>query len=328
MGSPPGDFVTGLTGTHFWDCSGAGCDSTILQPWNPDVYVYASPYAPLDPQDYGGSVYGESLWMTGAPSAQLAELLGPDDSCCGADNNDAVDGIGGGGCGKCVLVRNPSAISPDTTAVVMKKSFCPAGDNSACDLPKLHMGFAVPGFDNLQYSTANICGASGTIITQAESSTCGTWYDTASNAMDGCDCSPIPDTTPQGALLRSGCNLFRTWGWTSGSPDLEYQVVDCPAQFVNVIENAFTESGPASLSYPPPPPSQSAALSGGAVGGIVVGCSFAILCAIVGIALARRPTSSGTNSSGGSASETKEVQIARGGFVPNWSQTPGLQRET
>ena len=39
-------------------------------------------------------------------------LLGSDDGCCGADNNDG----GVGGCGKCLLLTNPSATNAGWTA--------------------------------------------------------------------------------------------------------------------------------------------------------------------------------------------------------------------
>ena len=65
---PPGEWKHDppLKATHFWDCSGGGCDAATLQPWNEDVYRYAPLYAPLDPSKYGGSMYGERMWMTGA----------------------------------------------------------------------------------------------------------------------------------------------------------------------------------------------------------------------------------------------------------------------
>ena len=90
-----------ITGTHFWDCNGAACDSATLQPWNPNVYRYTAQYAPLNPNDYGGSVYGENIWMTGATSDDLSAIMGEctgvDDGCCGVDGTR-------GGCGKCLLV--------------------------------------------------------------------------------------------------------------------------------------------------------------------------------------------------------------------------------
>ena len=44
---------------------------------------YAPYYAPMDPADFGGAAYGESLWLTGAASDGLSALLGADDGCCG-----------------------------------------------------------------------------------------------------------------------------------------------------------------------------------------------------------------------------------------------------
>ena len=61
---------------------------------------------------HGGATYGESLWMTGAASDSLTALLGADAPGLGSDNTD-----GGGGCGKCLLVRNPTALQSEMTAV-------------------------------------------------------------------------------------------------------------------------------------------------------------------------------------------------------------------
>ena len=111
-----------LTATHFWDCNGAGCDSRTLDPWDERKYAYASQYAPKDPNDHGGaSSYGEMLWLTGAASDSLSTLLAPDAGCCGSDPD------GGGGCGKCVLVTNPSAVKSEWKAIAMKKNRCPPG---------------------------------------------------------------------------------------------------------------------------------------------------------------------------------------------------------
>ena len=74
-------------------------------------------YAPLDPVNHGGAKYGEKLWMTGAASDTLSAMLGPNDGCCGVDDI--------GGCGKCLLVTNPTAVNKDWSAVVMKKNRCP-----------------------------------------------------------------------------------------------------------------------------------------------------------------------------------------------------------
>lgn len=46
-----------------------------------------------------------------------------------------------------------------------------------------------------------------------------------------------------GGVLQDGCALFAEWGWTSGDPQLNYQVVDCPAAYLNIIRNAFDGNG-------------------------------------------------------------------------------------
>lgn len=73
-----------LKSSHFWDCNGGACDAKTLQPWDQSKYRYAGTYAPVDPVNYGGPLYGEKMWMTGAASDALSSLLGPDDGCCGS----------------------------------------------------------------------------------------------------------------------------------------------------------------------------------------------------------------------------------------------------
>ena len=85
-----------LGSSHFWDCNGAGCDASTLQPWDDYKYIYAPQYAPIDPNGFGVPEYGEKLWMTGAASDTLSALLGPDSGDCGHSAE--------GGCGKCLLV--------------------------------------------------------------------------------------------------------------------------------------------------------------------------------------------------------------------------------
>merc|ERR1719378_1526370 len=116
-----------------------GCDATTLQPWDDSKYVASPGYAPQDPNDFGGSIYGEKIWVVGAASDGLASLFGADDGCCGKDNDSA-------GCGKCALIRVPSATSPDWTAVVMKKNRCPPWSNG-CETGKVHFDVAAPGYD-------------------------------------------------------------------------------------------------------------------------------------------------------------------------------------
>jgi len=241
---PKGPWRPGLRATHFWDCNGAGCDSTTLSPWIKKKYIYAPQYAPLDPHEHGGAEYGEKMWLTGAASDTLAELLGTDASCCGKDTDS-------GACGRCVLVRNPTAIEAEWTAVVMKKSRCPPESNQ-CEAGKLHMDIAVPGYDVLTESTANVCGSSkraDTYLSALESSTCGQWYkEEGTNTKTNCDCSKLVGGTAEQRAMRQGCEIFTSWGWTSGDPTLEYQVVECPKAFEAYVQEAFTKKGVKSLS--------------------------------------------------------------------------------
>uniref|UniRef100_A0A061S6A7 Uncharacterized protein n=1 Tax=Tetraselmis sp. GSL018 TaxID=582737 RepID=A0A061S6A7_9CHLO len=225
-----------LTATHFWDCIGASCDAPVLQPWDAAKYRYSAYYAPLDPTEFPrGPVYGEKLWMTGAVSDALTAALGPDDGCCGQDPE------GAGGCGKCLLVTNPNAVNSAWKAVVMKKSRCPPSPDG-CDKPQLNI--AVPGYDNVLSSAANICGASGTIVSKSTSSVCGDWYNFGNSTLQACSCSALPDTTTQEVAAKHGCELFTAWGWTRRDPELAYEVVECPLEFVSVISGAFGPEGP------------------------------------------------------------------------------------
>jgi len=127
-----------LIATHYWDCSGQGCDASTLSPWDATKYWSPAGYAPQDPNDHGGpSAYGEKLWVTGAASDRLSELLGPDDGCCGAS--------GQGGCGQCVLLENPDSIQPTWRVIAMKKNRCPP---AACGTTDAHFDIAAPGFDS------------------------------------------------------------------------------------------------------------------------------------------------------------------------------------
>jgi len=235
--SPDGGWIGTLKSTHFWDCNGLSCDAPTLQPWNLREYKAAPQYAPMRPENYGGAKYGEKLWMVGAASDALSDALGPDSDCCGVDNE------GGGGCGKCLLVQNPTALNSAWTAVVMKKSRCPP-HSTGCDSP--HMDFAVPGFDHLQYSTANVCGdgsKSHTYISKQQSGMCGPV------PPKDCNCDGMPSNTPEQRVLKDGCSLFKEWGWHHGVPHLNYKPVECPAGFVKRVRvgAAFDSGGVVSL---------------------------------------------------------------------------------
>jgi len=224
--------------THYWDCNGQGCDASTLQPWNQAKYISPPGYGPQDPADFGGPLYGEKMWLTGAASDALSQLMGDDDGCCGGDPNDG----GVGGCGKCLLVQNPQSMHPDWTAVVMKKNRCPP-HSYGCDSGKPHFDVAAPGFDNLQYSTANVCGGRpGTgFDSKDQSATLGSWYkQCADTAQCAHLCNKLPDA------FRKGCRLFASWGWKRGDPSsVKYTAVPCPAEFRKRIGAQFGASGAA-----------------------------------------------------------------------------------
>jgi len=228
----------GLHSTHYWDCSGQGCDAGHLQPWDKSKYVSPPEYAPMDPQKYGGSLYGEKIWMTGATSDAVGDILGPDANNCGSDNG------GGGGCGQCLLVKNYQSNNKDWTVVIMRKNRCPPWSHG-CGGGQFHMDFAVPGFDHLQYSTANICGNPGTTLSKQQSSICG-----GVKPAD-CNCGQIPTHTPALRRMREGCEIFKQWGWWSGTPTLDWRPVPCPNKFVEQVQlgAAFGPRGPVTVSF-------------------------------------------------------------------------------
>merc|ERR1712242_535609 len=63
-----GDWATGVKLTHFWDCNGMACDAGTLQPWDQSKYVASPGYSPQNPDNHGGAVYGERMWLVGAAS--------------------------------------------------------------------------------------------------------------------------------------------------------------------------------------------------------------------------------------------------------------------
>jgi len=177
------------------------------------------------------------MWFTGAASDALSELMGDDDGCCGGDPNDG----GVGGCGKCLLVQNENSLRPEWTAVVMKKNRCPP-HSYGCGAGEPHFDIAVPGFDNLDYSTANVCGLRpGTGFNSKEqSATLGSWW------QHGCtniaECIHLCDQLP--ARFIKGCKLFASWGWNRGDPtNVKYKAVTCPERLVEHMGAQFGPNG-------------------------------------------------------------------------------------
>lgn len=175
--------------------------------------------------------------MIGAVSDAVSKLLGPDANNCGSDNG------GGGGCGRCMLIKNQDA-EKDWTAVVMKKKRCNPWD-TGCGDGGLHLSVAVPGFDRLEMGGANICGKTGTTLSREQSSFCG------GKEPRNCNCSMIPANTEAQRRMRAGCELFQAWGWHSHSPALEWRTVECPSKFIEQVQlgSAFGPQGPMTISF-------------------------------------------------------------------------------
>jgi len=151
--------------------------------------------------------------------------------------------------------------------MVMKKNRCPP-ESTGCEAGKKHLDIAVPGYDDVRYSTGQACqgNPAGTYreniwgMTYDSSSSCSLWHESADNTQDGCDCSDV--TADHG--LRAGCQLFTDWGWkASETMQLSFQVVDCPAAFTSLIASAFSADGPSDgSSSPTPSPTPSPSPSG------------------------------------------------------------------
>jgi hypothetical protein len=240
---------TGI-GTVYWDCNGQGCDSNTLDPWNEEKYVSAAQYAPVHPKKDLGIDSPYDLWMTGAFSNTLSQQLGADDPCCGQPSDDPS-----GGCGKCVAVQiKPSQASQPWKVLVMKKNQCPP-EASGCEQGKIHIDFAVPGHDDLNYSLAQKCGQPGTFLTAQDEGRCIQNDDLVPQCS--CDFTFLPSATEEEKTwMTRGCQNFVEWGWKQGDPTFTYEVVDCPQEYKDYIGNAFGKNGPvppSSEGYTPAP---------------------------------------------------------------------------
>mmetsp|Transcript_20201 Transcript_20201/g.47120 ORF Transcript_20201/g.47120 Transcript_20201/m.47120 type:complete len:624 (-) Transcript_20201:34-1905(-) len=220
-----------LTLAHDWNCDGQSCDAMTLQPWNAERYVTPPGYAPLDPRDFGGAMYGEKMWLVGSASDALSTALGADSACCGKDPK------GVGGCGKCILIEVPSAIQKTWRALVMKKHRCPP-DVAMCAGDKLGMTLAVPGFDG---STENVCSSRpGTgFANKSQSQVLSKWQVNCSSTLECLNqCASLP------ASFVQGCRRFAKWGWTDRHPSkVSYKVVGCPQAFERHIGSLFGGNG-------------------------------------------------------------------------------------
>jgi len=98
------------------------------------------------------------------------------------------------------LVKNPDA-DKNWTAVVMKKKRCNPWD-IGCGDGRFHLNIAVPGFDNHEFDSQNVCGKPGTSLSKHQSALCG------GAAPRDCDCSGLPEHNDAQKRMKAGCELF------------------------------------------------------------------------------------------------------------------------
>lgn len=252
---------SGISLSHFWDCNGQSIDASTISPFATETYYSPAGYAPQDPSDHGGAVYGESMWVLGAASPNLKAAMG-------------------GGYGGCLLIQNSKyAVESSWSIVAMVTSDCPGDSNALCNNTN-HIDLLAPGFDAVGASTANVCGNTTHSSRLSTSSPYNGISKTDSEIMDAwwvgtkdggrCDydngCNTIAtnncNTMTTGPDFVAGCNRFANWGWTVGTPgqvydaasnsfvwngDVEYAIVSCPSAFTSWVDAQYDDStGPVS----------------------------------------------------------------------------------
>jgi len=135
----------------------------------------------------------------------------------------------------------------------MKKSRCPP-ESKGCEHPNVHMDIAVPGFDFLQESTANVCAErKKTLFTaKKDSEILGLWWKQRKFGPDG-QCSEgcsldLPQYRDRCEYLPPefirSCQLFADWGWNHGvSKNVQFKPVECPERFTEWVGSVFDETG-------------------------------------------------------------------------------------
>eukprot|EP00928_Gymnodinium_smaydae_P007978 TRINITY_DN12863_c0_g2_i4.p1 TRINITY_DN12863_c0_g2~~TRINITY_DN12863_c0_g2_i4.p1 ORF type:complete len:304 (+),score=20.59 TRINITY_DN12863_c0_g2_i4:69-914(+) len=160
----------------------------------------------------------------------------------------------------------------------MKKNRSPPHTNG-CSSGIPHFDIAAPGFDNLQWSTANVCGERpGTgFRNKQQSEALGKWYNSCGNTAD---CAHLCDKLEP--AFRKGCKLFASWGWRRGDPEgVKFRAVECPAAFVRHVGGLFDRNGvtaggsPPTNSWPVPAPTPPTLVVVDGSGGC---CRFGVDC--------------------------------------------------
>ena len=222
------DWKSGLSVTHYYDCGGQSCDSSFMKNYDDSKFIAGKGYTVLDPKDFGGSVYGEKMWIYGAASDELAEQMGDNIKDLGVISPYDEAASSGGvapsvGCGQSILIKNPNAKNKHWTALVMRRSRCPPSSPGCNGDP--HMDLMIPGFDFSGASGKNRCGRPGTGMTQEQSELCGGNNGKSPAECDKCDQLP--------GNHAKGCQLFTDWGWPTGDPQCDYAFVKTPQIFID-----------------------------------------------------------------------------------------------
>lgn len=188
-----------------------------------------------------------------------------------------------------------------------------------------HLDIAAPGFDNLQYSTANVCGKkAGTgFESQAASEALGRWYE---KCQDTAECIDLCAELEPG--MRKGCQLFARWGWKRGDPkNVKFAAVECPSAFVKHIGSLFGADGPQEASADPvassAQPSTSGTIDATTTGSASASPAASTTPATSSTARASSTTPNPTTEDDSVSIKPHEPEEAGGACLKAWSQCGG-----
>ena len=169
--------------TTYFDCSGHSCYAPFIKPWDPEKYVFPVETLPR--------LVNNTLYVSAAFSDSI--------------NVSCFD---------CILLE-----IENQKMIVQKTNYCPPWSNG-CEYS--HIDLNIPSFDNLAYSTANVCDSTD-IMTAEQSSINGEWYkhyDTLKEAKENCQLLP--------KKYQKGCELFCDLNLTNTFREGTYEKIQCP----------------------------------------------------------------------------------------------------
>jgi len=173
--------------TTYFDCNGGSCYAPLIKPWDPNKYFFYDEDLP--------NIKNGILFLSGAFS-----------------NSVEID------CFDCVLLE-----VENKKIIVQKTNVCPQWSNG-CEENNFHIDLCVPSFDNLMYSTANICD-NVDIMTKEQSSINGDWYlhyDSLIEAKQNCKLLTFK--------YQEGCELFCDLNLSNKFKEGDFKKIDCPLE--------------------------------------------------------------------------------------------------